>query len=59
MDNKEKVIEALKNANKELKSAEIAELAGIAKADADKAITALKKEEIIYSPKKCYYDIKK
>lgn len=59
MDNKEKVLEALKNSDKELKSSEIAEIAGIMKADADKAITVLKKEEKIFSPKKCFYSIKK
>ncbi len=59
MDNKEKILEALKNAGKELRPGEIAELAGLTKEEADKAITALKKEEKIYSPKRCFYDIKK
>lgn len=59
MDNKDKVLEALKNAGKELRPGEIAELAGITKDEADKAISALKKEEKIFSPKRCFYDIKK
>lgn len=59
MDNKEKVLEALKNAGKELRPGEIAELAGITKDEADKAISSLKKEEKIFSPKRCFYDIKK
>ena len=56
---KDIVIKTLKAAKKPLKSGEIAELAGITKLDVDKAITALKKEDKIYSPTRCYYDVKK
>ena len=56
---KDIVIKTLKAAKKPLKSGEIAELAGISKADADKAINVLKKEDKIFSPARCYYDVKK
>lgn len=56
---KDIVIKALKTAKKPLKPGEIAELAGIPKAEVDKAINELKKEDKIYSPKRCYYDVKK
>jgi len=54
----EKVLQALKKANKPLKSAEIAELAGIDKKDVDKALKVLKAEEKVISPKVCYYQAK-
>jgi biotin operon repressor len=55
---KEIVVSTIKAAKKPLKSGEIAELAGISKTDVDKAINELKKEERIYSPKRCFYDLK-
>ncbi|MBT3208962.1 MAG: MarR family transcriptional regulator [Bacteroidetes bacterium] len=59
MDNKEKVLETISNANKPLKAGEISELSGIEKKDIDKAIKALKSEDKICSPKRCFYDINK
>ena len=53
------VIQTLTVAGKPLKSGEIALAAGIDKAEVDKAIKQLKKEEKIYSPKNCFYDVKK
>ena len=41
-----------------LLAAEIASMAGIEKAEVDKIIKALKKEELIVSPKNCYYTVK-
>ncbi|NLJ08665.1 MAG: MarR family transcriptional regulator, partial [Sphingobacteriales bacterium] len=43
---------------KPLKPGEIASLAGIERADVDKAIKVLKKEEKIFSPKACFYQAK-
>ncbi len=57
-DFEKKVYEALKTADKELKTGEIAELAGIDKKIVSKAITKLKKMDMIYSPKRCYYKAK-
>ncbi|MBM3436311.1 MAG: MarR family transcriptional regulator [Bacteroidetes bacterium] len=56
---KEVVLKTLSNAGKALRSAEIAELAGIDKSLVDKAIKELKKEEKIFSPKVCFYSVKK
>lgn len=55
MDIKESVLNTLKNSSEPLKSAEIAEAAGLDKAAVDKALKELKKEEKISSPKRCYY----
>ena len=53
------VIQTLTAAGKPLKAGEIALAAGIDKAVVEKAIKQLKKEEKIYSPKNCFYDVKK
>jgi DNA-binding IscR family transcriptional regulator len=55
MESKTLVLKTLKESGKPMKSAEIAEKAGIAKAEVDKVLKALKKEDIITSPKNCYY----
>lgn len=59
MDNKEKVIEVLKNAQEPLKGAQIAELSGLEKKDVDKVIKELKADETIISPKRCFYALNK
>jgi DNA-binding MarR family transcriptional regulator len=53
------VIKTLSESGKAMKAGEIAEKAGVEKTDIDKAIKKLKKEEKIWSPKVCFYDIKK
>ncbi len=53
-----KIIEVLSSEGA-LKSAEIAAKVGQDKKDVDKAIKALVKEEKVYSPKRCFYDVKK
>lgn len=53
------VLKTLDEAGKPLRSAEIATAAGIDKAEVDKAIKQLKKDEKIYSPKVCFYDVKR
>lgn len=53
----EKVLEVLKSSKEPLKAGDIAELAGIDKAEVDKAIKELKKEEKITSPKRCFYSV--
>jgi len=59
MDTTEKILETLKNSEKPLKSGEIAELSGIDKKEVDKVLKKLKTQELIYSPKNCFYDLKK
>ncbi len=56
---KEKVIETIAKAGKPLKGGEIAELSGLEKKAVDKIIKQLKTENKIFSPKNCFYDIKK
>lgn len=58
MDTKDVVLKTLQKSDKPLKSAEIAAIAGIEKADVDKALKVLKKEEKIESPKMCFYSVK-
>ena len=59
MDAQEKVLETLASSEKPLKGGEIAELSGLEKKDVDKAIKVLKADEKIFSPKRCFYDVKK
>jgi len=58
MDAKEIVLNVLKESNEPLKAGEIAEKANIDKKEVDKAIKELKKEDLITSPKRCYYTAK-
>ena len=55
MEESKKVLDVLKKADTPLKAAEIAEISGIDKAVVSKCIKQLKKEELINSPKFCYY----
>jgi DNA-binding IclR family transcriptional regulator len=57
MDSKEKIINAFKSAGKPLRPGEVAELAGIEKAEAEKLIKKMKDEGTLHSPKRCFYDI--
>jgi DNA-binding MarR family transcriptional regulator len=56
---KEIVLKTLSTAGKALRPGDIAKLSGLEKSDVDKAIKELKKEEKIYSPKVCFYEVKK
>ncbi|GBC63581.1 MarR family transcriptional regulator [Desulfonema ishimotonii] len=51
----EKILEAMKRAEKPLRSGEIAEMIGEEGNTVSKAIARLKKEGKITSPKRCYY----
>ena len=53
------VLTNLDKSDKPLKGKEIAELAGVEKKEVDKAIKKLKKDEKIFSPKNCFYAVKK
>ncbi|MFO8067864.1 MAG: MarR family transcriptional regulator [Bacteroidales bacterium] len=59
MDIKDKITEAFKKAGKPLKTGEIADTTGIDKKEIDKVIKKLKEEGKVFSPKRCFYDIKK
>ena len=57
-DRKQIVLETMKKAGKPLRPGEIAELAGVDKAEVSKIITQLKKEGKVFSPRNCYYQPK-
>jgi DNA-binding IscR family transcriptional regulator len=58
METKALVIKTLKESDSPLKSAEIAEKAGIEETEVDKILKVLKKEDQIASPKMCYYSLR-
>jgi DNA-binding MarR family transcriptional regulator len=55
MESKDIVLKILKESPEPLKGGEIAEKAGIDKKEVDKAIKKLVVEELIHSPKRCFY----
>ena len=55
---KEDVLQAMKKAGKALKAGEIAELSGLDKKVVEKAMDELKKEGLIVSPKRCFWEPK-
>lgn len=55
---KEAVLQAMKKADKALKAGEIAELSGLDKKVVEKAMNELKKEGLIVSPKRCFWEPK-
>lgn len=57
MENKELILKTIKDATKPLKGGEISELSGLDKKTVDKLLKELKTEEVIYSPKRCFYDL--
>lgn len=58
MNNEERVLEAMKKADKPLRAGEIAELCGLDKKMVEKAMKALKDSEQIVSPKRCFWQAK-
>ena len=58
METKEKVFTAMKKAGKELKTGEIAELAGVDKKEAEKAVKVLAADARIFSPRRCFWKVK-
>ena len=59
MEVKEKIIKAFEDAGKPMRPGEVAEMAGLEKKDAEKAIKKLKDEGVLFSPKRCFYDLQK
>lgn len=58
MELKDQIVNLLKE-SEPLKGGEIAEKLSVEKKDVDKAIKALKKEEKVISPKRCFYSVEK
>ncbi len=59
MEVKDMIVKAFKDAGKPMRPGEVAELAGLEKKDAEKAIKKLKDEGVLFSPKRCFYDLQK
>ncbi len=58
MEPHEIVLKTLKETDAPLKAGEIAEKSGLDKKQVDKAMKVLKTEELIVSPKRCYWKAK-
>ena len=58
MDTQQIVLNTLKDAGAPLKAGEIAEKSGLDRKEVDKAMKVLKKEELIVSPKNCFWQPK-
>jgi len=58
MDNEAKVLAAFKAAGKPLKSGELATQSGVDKKEVDKILKKLKKDDVLDSPQRCYYQLK-
>mgnify|MGYP003426601966 FL=1 len=56
MENKEKVLAAMKQAGEPLNAGKIAELSGLDRKDVDKAMKVLKEEGAIVSPIRCKWE---
>ena len=59
MDTEEKLIETLTLAGKPMRSGEIAQATKLDKKEVEKAIKVLVKQGKLFSPVRCFYDIKK
>lgn len=55
METTEKVLEIMRAEGQPLNAGKIVELGGLERKDVDKAMTKLKKEQKIISPKRCYW----
>ena len=59
METSEIILKTLEESEKPLRPGQIAYISGIERKEVDKEIKKLKKEEKIFSPKRCFYDVKK
>ena len=55
MENSEKVLKALKDNGKPMRSGDISLAAGIEKAEVEKLIKKMLKEDKVFSPIRCFY----
>ena len=58
MVDKEKVVEVFKKSNKPLRPGDIAQELGVDSKEVSAVIKKLKEEGKVFSPKRCYYDLK-
>lgn len=59
MSEKETVLEAMAKAGEPVNAGKLVELTGLDRKIVDKAMTELKKEEKIVTPKRCYWEVAK
>jgi len=59
MDKKEQILNAFSEVGKPMRPGEIAKKIGIDSKEVSKLIKELKTDDKVFSPKRCYYDIKK
>lgn len=59
MSAQEKIMKAFESTGKPLRPGEVAELAGLDKKEVEKEIKKMKTAGTIYSPVRCFYDLKK
>lgn len=58
MEAKDQVLAAMKKANEPVNAGKVVELTGLDRKIVDKAMNELKKEGLIESPKRCYWQPK-
>ncbi len=58
MDTKAAILDVLQKEGKPMNAGQIADASGIDRKEVDKAMKALKEEERIVSPKRCYWEPK-
>ena len=58
MSDREKVIQAFKDAGDALNAGKVAEMTGLDRKVVDKIMAELKAEELIVSPKRCFWALK-
>jgi len=59
MEAKDIVLEVMSKEDKPLSAGQIAEISGLDRKQVDKAMKALKNEDLIVSPRRCYWEQKK
>jgi biotin operon repressor len=58
MQTLEKVLAAIKQAGEPVNAGKVVEMTGLDRKDVDKAMTKLKNDGAIVSPKRCYWEAK-
>jgi len=58
MNDTEKVVKAFKDSEEPLNATKVSKITGVEKKEVDKIMKDLKKDETIYSPKRCYWALK-
>lgn len=59
MENYDVILEFFQKSDAPVRAGDVATATGVDRKEVDKAMTRLKKEEKIISPKRCYWEIKK